>query len=73
MSDIYEIVSAVLGTPVNELCGSDDIKKDLGADSVDIVDILDRIELVFGIHIPDSEAPNLLTISDFENYINNRK
>ncbi len=71
MSDIYTIISEVLGIPAGELRKEDDVKDELGADSIDMVDILDRIESAFGIHIPDSEAPKLKTIQDFENYIGN--
>lgn len=70
MEKIYGIISEVLGIPRLELKITDNIKSDLGADSVDMVDILDKIENEFSIHVPDSEASNLMTIGDFCSYVN---
>ena len=45
------------------------IYDDLGADSLDVVDLLMSIEDEFGVEIPDEEVENLHTIGDFVNYI----
>ena len=46
-----------------------DIQEDLGADSLDVVDLLMSIEDEFGVEIPDEEVENLHTIGDVVNYI----
>ena len=45
------------------------IVDDLGADSLDVVDLLMTIEDQFEIEIPDSEVENIKTVSDLVNYI----
>ena len=43
---------------------------DLGADSLDTVEILMAIEEEFGIEIPDEDAENAKTVGDVISYIN---
>lgn len=45
------------------------IVEDLGADSLDVVDMLMTLEDTFGISIPDEEAVNLKTVGDIAKYI----
>ena len=42
---------------------------DLGADSLDIVELVMALEEEFGISIPDEEAENIKTVGDAANYI----
>jgi len=46
---------------------------DLGADSLDTVELIMQLEEEFGIDIPDDEADKILTIGDAVNYIEKRK
>lgn len=46
-----------------------DLQDDLGADSLDVVDLLMSIEDEFEIEIPDEEIENIRTVSDLVNYI----
>ena len=46
---------------------------DLGADSLDIVELIMELEDEFGVDIPDDEADKILTIGDAVNYIEKRK
>ncbi|CCH47066.1 acyl carrier protein, mitochondrial precursor,putative [Wickerhamomyces ciferrii] len=48
-----------------------DISKDLGLDSLDIVDIVMALEEEFSIEIPEKDVPGLKTIGDAINYIEN--
>ena len=43
--------------------------EDLGADSLDIVDLVMALEEEFGIDIPDEEAQNIKSVGDAVNYI----
>lgn len=47
------------------------IKKDLGADSVDILQLLMRLEDDYGIVIPDQELAKFETVSDVVNFLDN--
>ena len=42
---------------------------DLGADSLDIVELIMGLETEFDIEIPDEEAENITTVGDAVNYI----
>lgn len=44
--------------------------EDLGADSLDIVELVMAMEEAFGIDIPDEEAENIRTVEDAVGYIN---
>ncbi len=43
--------------------------QDLGADSLDMVDIVMKVEEEFGIEINDEDAEKLHTVQDFINYV----
>ena len=45
------------------------LQDDLGADSLDVVDLLMSIEDEFEIEIPDEEIENIRTVGDLVNYI----
>jgi acyl carrier protein len=44
--------------------------EDLGADSLDIVELVMAMEDAFGIDIPDEEAENIRTVADAINFVN---
>ena len=45
------------------------IADDLGADSLDVVDLLTSLEDEFEVEIPDEEIENIKTVGDLVNYI----
>lgn len=49
------------------------IKKDLGADSLDILQLLMKIEDDYGIVIPDEELVHFETVADVVNYLDSVK
>jgi len=49
------------------------IKKDLGADSLDILQLLMRIEDNYGLVIPDEELVGFETVGDVVNYLDSLK
>lgn len=61
---IYEIVSRRLKRDINELKGDMNLKKDLGADSIDTVEIVFEIEEHYGISVPDEFAETINTIDN---------
>ncbi len=49
------------------------IAEDLGADSLDVVDLIMSIEDEFGLEVPDDQIENIKTVGDVVNYIENAK
>ena len=48
------------------------ITNDLGADSLDVVDLVMSIEESFDVEIPDEEVENIKTVGDIVKYIENK-
>ncbi len=74
---IFEKVKEVI---IEQLAVEDDSVKldtsfidDLGADSLDIVELIMALEEEFDLQIPDSEAEKIMTVGDVVEYIKNNK
>ena len=67
-----EIAAGNLGINQEELTRDKSLKEDLGADSLDAVQLISDLEEVFGIEIPDDEAEKLLTVGDIFTYLEKR-
>ena len=66
---IKKILADTLDVSEDELSADTNIATDLGADSLDVVEILMSIEDEFDIEIPDSEIENIRTIGELVDYI----
>jgi acyl carrier protein len=66
---VKEIVAEQLGKDVNEITTNAAFIDDLGADSLDIVELVIKMEEEFGIEIPDEEAEKIKTVNDVVEYI----
>lgn len=66
---IREMLAKQLHVDINDIDESTDIMDDLGADSLDIVEMLQIIEDDFGIVIPDEDIQMLKTVGDVADYI----
>ena len=66
--DIVKKVKAIsvdkLGVEESEVTESANFTNDLGADSLDTVELLMEFEKVFGIKIPDEETSTIATVKD---------
>ncbi|KAF5078333.1 MAG: acyl carrier protein [Bacteroidales bacterium] len=75
MSDIATRVKAIivdkLGVDENEVVPAASFTNDLGADSLDTVELIMEFEKEFNISIPDEEAEKIGTVGDAINYIEN--
>lgn len=69
---LKEIIATQLRLDLSEITDDTDIADDLGADSLDIVEILMVIEEEFGVTIPDDEVVNLRKLSALAPYIEER-
>ena len=66
---IADIVSKQLGADIDNIDDNTNIMDDLGADSLDVVEMMMAIEESFGVSVPDEEIPNLKTIRDIVEYV----
>ena len=66
---VKDIVLDKLGTEENKITEAASFMDDLGADSLDTVELIMEMEEEFGIEIPDEEAEKLATVGDAVNYI----
>ncbi len=71
--EIIEAIASQLKIDPSTITGSTDIIDDLGADSLDIVELLMTIEDKYGIVIPDDEVTSLRTIDKMAEYIEEHK
>jgi acyl carrier protein len=66
---VKEIVAKELEVEVKQLTPEAKFIEDLGADSLDIVELVMALEEEFGIDIPDEDADKLKTVGDAMNYL----
>ena len=67
--DVKTILLDILDVDDKDLGPATHIRKDLGASSVDMVEILAALEGDFDIEIPDEDAENLLTLQTIIDYV----
>ena len=67
------IIAEQLGVAEDEIKITSSFIEDLGADSLDIVELVMAMEEEFEVEIPDEEAENIKTVQDAINYINTHK
>lgn len=66
---IKSLISASLGVGEDEIALDSSFIDDLGADSLDIVELVMLIEKDFDIEIPDEDAEKIATVQDAIDYI----
>ena len=70
---VKEIVAEQLERDVNEVTADASFVDDLGADSLDIVELVMKMEEAFEIEIPDEEAEKIKTVKNVVEYIQAHK
>lgn len=70
---VLEKVKAILAEQFDveedKITADTDLQEDLGADSLDVVDLLMSIEDEFEVEIPDEEIENIKTVGSLVSYI----
>ena len=66
---VVQVVAEQLGVKEEEVKPSAKFVEDLGADSLDTVELVMTLEEAFGIEIPDEDAEKAKTVGDVVNYI----
>ncbi|MGI8603898.1 MAG: acyl carrier protein [Verrucomicrobiales bacterium] len=71
-SKVRDIIVEQLGVNADQVTLEAKFIEDLGADSLDTVELVMAFEEEFGIEVPDEEAEKLLTVGDVVRYIEDR-
>ncbi|NPA41820.1 MAG: acyl carrier protein [Aquificae bacterium] len=66
---IKEIIADQLGVEQEKITPEAKFVDDLGADSLDVVELIMAFEEEFGIEIPDEDAEKIQTVGDVINYL----
>jgi acyl carrier protein len=66
---VKDIIAKQLSVKPEEIKNDSNIAEELGADSLDLVEILMSLEDEFGISIPDEAIPQIKTINDVVAFI----
>lgn len=71
--DVKKITAEQLGVKVEEILDDSSFVEDLGADSLDTVELVMALEEKFDIEIPDEEAEKITTVKSAIDYIEKMK
>lgn len=69
LEKITAIIVNRLGCDTNAVKEDSLIFEDLGADSLDLVEMIMEVEDTFAVSIPDEEMPNFKTVGDILSYV----
>jgi len=67
---VQETIAEKLNVDLDRVVGEASIADDLGADSLDSVDIIMALEEKFDIDIPDEDAQKIISVQDAFDYVN---
>ncbi len=68
-SQVKQVIASQLQVDVSDVANDKSFTEDLGADSLDIVELVMAMEETFNLEIPDEEAERIQTVQDAINYI----
>ncbi|MFV0482085.1 MAG: acyl carrier protein [Campylobacteraceae bacterium] len=71
--DVKEVVVEQLNVTPTEVKEESKFVEDLGADSLDVVELVMALEEKFDIEIPDTDAEKIVTVGDVIRYIETHK
>lgn len=70
---VKDLISKQLNKPIDEITDDKEVVKDLGADSLDVVEMLMGLEEEFDISVPEEDAVNIKTVGDIIKLIEEKK
>lgn len=73
LDDVKEVVVEQLNVDPAEVKEESKFVEDLGADSLDVVELVMALEEKFDIEIPDADAEKIITVGDALKYIEDNK
>ncbi|MEF9988775.1 MAG: acyl carrier protein [Clostridia bacterium] len=72
LEKVKKILATQLDIEEEKITETTDIAEDLGADSLDVVELMMSIEEDFGIEIADEDARSFKTVSDVVTYVESK-
>ena len=66
---LFTLIAEELSVPMEKVTLDADLQEDLGADSLDAIQLIMSIENAFDVTIPEEEAENMKTVRDLLQYI----
>ncbi|ACD67270.1 MAG TPA: acyl carrier protein [Sulfurihydrogenibium sp.] len=70
---VKEIIADQLGVEMEKITPEARFVDDLGADSLDVVELIMAFEEEFGVEIPDEDAEKIATVKDVLDYIKSKQ
>ncbi|MBI3111643.1 MAG: acyl carrier protein [Ignavibacteria bacterium GWA2_55_25] len=69
---VKEIIVSKLGVDEGQITPTASFTNDLGADSLDTVELVMEFEKAFNVQIPDEDAEKISTVGDAVNYLTSK-
>ncbi len=69
LEKVKSILAEQFDVEEDKITAETDLQEDLGADSLDVVDLLMSIEDEFDVEVPDEEIENIKTVGSLVSYI----
>ena len=69
LEEVKAILAEQFDVEEDKITADTDLQEDLGADSLDVVDLLMSIEDEFEVEVPDEEIENIKTVGSLVSYI----
>ena len=66
-------LAGVLGLPVDDITRSSRFADDLDADSIDLIEVVNKAEASFGIEVPEDQLYDIETVGEFVALIDARR
>lgn len=73
LEQLKEMIADSLGVEADTITEESSFKEDLGADSLDLFELVMSLEEEFGVEIPSEDLEQILTVGDVIKYINEHK
>ncbi len=70
---VKEIIAEQLDVKADDISETSNIQDDLGADSLDVVDLVMAIEDEFDVEIPEDQVENIKTVGDIVKFIEEKQ
>lgn len=68
---VCEMLAEQLGIPAESIKPEQEVVKDLGADSLDVVELMMALEDEYGITLPEGDVEGIKTVQDIVDMMNN--
>lgn len=72
LENLKEIIAEQLNVDKSEITESASFKEDLGADSLDLFELVMALEEKFEVEIPSEDLNNIVTVEDVISYLKNK-